>query len=140
MWLRAKDIRLGVVGGRTRHIATDTMGLLLAVMVTAAGTQDRDGAVPLRARLRERFSTVALIWADAGYAGRLVRWARQVLDLTVTIVKRTDPGFVVLPRRWVAERTLAWISKHRYETRPDHHEAMVHIATIMTMSRRLARA
>lgn len=133
------------VGGRKRHIATDTMGLLLAVVVTAASTQDRDGAVPLLAKLRERFSTITLTWADSGYTGRLVHWARQVLTIAVTIVKRTEPGFVVLPRRWVVERTLAWISKHRrcvrdYETRPDHHEAMVYIATIMTMSRRLARA
>ncbi|MFG1792992.1 IS5 family transposase [Nocardia sp. NPDC049149] len=133
------------VGGRKRHIATDTMGLLLAVVVTAASTQDRDGAVPLLARLRERFSTITPTWADAGDAGRLVRWADQVLNLSVTIVKRADPGFVVLPRRWVVERTLAWISKHRrcvrdYETRPEHHESMVYIATIMTMSRRLTRA
>ncbi|MFC4088892.1 transposase, partial [Micromonospora sp. GCM10011541] len=67
-----------------------------------------------------------------------------VLHLTVQIVKRTEPGFVVLPRRWVVERTFAWISKHRrcvrdYETKPGHHEAMIHIAMIMTMSRRLAR-
>ncbi|WP_429428424.1 IS5 family transposase [Nocardia sp. GAS34] len=132
------------VGGRKRHIATDTMGLLLAVVVTAASTQDRDGAVPLLARLRERFSTITLTWADSGYTGRLVHWAHQVLNLAVMIVKRTDSGFVVLPRRWVVERTLAWISKHRrlvrdYETRPDHHEAMVYIATIMTTSRRLTR-
>ncbi|WP_374102280.1 hypothetical protein [Micromonospora sp. U21] len=73
-------------------------------------------------------------------------WAREVLAMTVEIVKRTDDvnGFKVQPRRWVIERTLAWISKHRrcvrdYETRPDHHEAMVYISLIMTMSRRLAR-
>ncbi|WP_441954560.1 IS5 family transposase [Nocardia sp. 2TAF39] len=132
------------VGGRKRHIATDTLGSLLAVVVTAASTQDRDGAQPLLALLRERFATITLTWADAGYTGRLVRWAGQVLGMVVTIVKRCDPGFVVLPRRWVAERTFAWISKHRrcvldYETRPDHHEAMVYIATVMTMSRRLTR-
>jgi transposase len=75
-----------------------------------------------------------------------VRWARAVLALTVTIVKRTDDlaGFQVIPRRWVVERTLAWISKHRrcvrdYETLPEHAEAMIYIAMIMTMSRRLAR-
>ncbi|WSY64544.1 IS5 family transposase [Nocardia sp. NBC_00881] len=133
------------VGGRKRHIATDTLGLLLAVVVTAASTQDRDGAQPLLAAVRAKFSTITLTWADAGHSGRLVRWARQVLNLTVAIVKRCDPGFVVLPRRWVAEHTFAWISKHRrcvrdYETRPEHHEAMVYIATIMTMSRRLARS
>jgi transposase len=134
------------VNGRKRHIAVDTGGLLLAVVVTIAGIQDRDGAVRLLAALRAKFSTVTLIWADGGYAGRLVGWARAVLACTVTIVKRTDDlaGFRVIPRRWVVERTLAWISKHRrcvrdYETLPEHAEAMVYIAMIMTMSRRLAR-
>jgi transposase len=133
------------VNGRKRHLAVDTGGLLLAVVVTIAGIQDRDGAVRLLAALRARFSTIALIWADGGYAGRLVSWAQAVLAVTVTIVKRTDElaGFRVLPRRWVVERTLAWISKHRrcvrdYETLPEHSEAMVYIAMIMTMSRRLA--
>ena len=134
------------VNGRKRHIAVDTGGLLLAVVVTLAGIQDRDGAVRLLAALRAKFSTIALVWADGGYAGRLVAWAKTVLGFAVTIVKRTDDptGFRVIPRRWVVERTLAWISKHRrcvrdYETRPDHSEAMVYIAMIMTLSRRLAR-
>jgi transposase len=134
------------VNGRKRHIAVDTGGLLLAVVVTIAGIQDRDGACRLLAALRARFSTIALIWADGGYAGRLVAWAQAVLAFTVTIVKRTDDlaGFRVIPRRWVVERTLAWISKYRrcvrdYETLPEHSEAMVYIAMIMTMSRRLAR-
>ena len=75
-----------------------------------------------------------------------VIWARKVLALTVEVVKRTDDvkGFAVLPRRWVFERTFAWISKFRrcvrdYETLPAHHEAIIHISMIMTMSRRLAR-
>src|SRR3954454_21238082 len=134
------------VNGRKRHLAVDTGGLLLAVVVTIAGIQDRDGAVRLLAALRAKFATIAVIWADGGYAGRLVGWAQAVLALTVTIVKRTDDltGFRVIPRRWVVERTLAWISKHRrcvrdYETLPAHSEAMVYIAMIMTMSRRLAR-
>ena len=134
------------VNGRKRHIAVDTGGLLLAVVVTIAGIQDRDAAYRLLTQLRGRFSTVSLVWADGGYAGRLVIWARKVLALTVEVVKRTDDvkGFAVLPRRWVVERTFAWISKFRrcvrdYETLPAHHEAMVHIAMIMTMSRRLAR-
>jgi transposase len=134
------------VNGRKRHLAVDTGGLLLAVIVTIAGIQDRDGACRLLAALRDKFSTVRLIWADGGYAGRLVTWAQTVLALPVTIVKRTDDltGFRVIPRRWVVERTLAWISKHRrcvrdYETLPEHSEAMVYIAMIMTMSRRLAR-
>jgi transposase len=132
------------VNGTKRHVAVDTGGLLLAVIVTMAGRQDRDAAHRLLARLRERFTTITWVWADAGYTGRLLVWTHTVLRLTVQIVKRTEAGFVVLPRRWVVERTFAWISKHRrcvrdYETKPDHHEAMIYIAMIMTMSRRLAR-
>ncbi|MBG0813861.1 IS5 family transposase [Planomonospora sp. ID82291] len=132
--------------GQKRHIAVDTLGLLLCVMVTAASVQDRDGAHPLLARLRERCSTIALVWADGGYAGRLVCWARDVLGLAVAIVKRSDDvrGFVVLPRRWVVERTFAWLSRYRrlvrvYERRPDHHEALIWWATVHQMARRLAR-
>src|SRR3954464_1934267 len=78
------------VNGRKRHSAVDTAGLLLAVVVTIAGIQDRDGAVRLLAALRGKFSTIALIWADGGYAGRLVGWARAVLAFTVTIVHSTQ--------------------------------------------------
>lgn len=132
--------------GRKRNIATDCLGLLLMVTVTAASMQDRDGAHRLLALLRERFSTISLVWADGGYAGRLVVWSKAVLRLTVTIVKRTDnvAGFVVLPRRWVVERTFGWLTRHRrlvrdYERRPEHHEAMVWWATVAIMTRRLAR-
>ena len=134
------------VNGRKRHIAVDTGGLLLMVLVTIAGIQDRDAGHRLLALVREKFSTITHCWADGGYTGRLVVWTRKVLAITIEVVKRTDDvkGFKVLPRRWAVERTLAWISKHRrcvrdYETRPDHHEAMVYITMIMTMSRRLAR-
>ncbi len=134
------------INGRKRHIAVDACGWLLAVVVTAASVQDRDGAGPLLALLRERFSTITLVWADGGYAGRLVVWARAVLYLSVTIVKRNDDvrGFVVLPRRWVVERTFGWLMRHRrlvrdYERRPEHHEAMVLWATIMIMTRQLVR-
>ena len=134
------------INGRKRHIAVDTLGLLLAVVVTAASVQDRDGACPLLAVLRERFSTITLVWADGGYAGRLVSWAAGVLRLTVTVVKRSDDtrGFVVVPRRWVVERTFGWLMRHRrlvrdYERLPEHHEAMVLWATVMIMTRQLAR-
>ncbi|MFI7449671.1 IS5 family transposase [Nonomuraea sp. NPDC049714] len=132
--------------GQKRHIVVDTLGLLLCVMVTAASVQDRDGAHPVLALLREKFSTIGLIWADGGYAGRLVIWARQVLGLAVTIVKRSDDlrGFVVLPRRWVVERTFAWLVRYRrlvriYERKPEHHEAMIWWATVHQMTRRLTR-
>ncbi len=78
------------INGRKRHIAVDTMGLLLAVIVTPASVQDRDGAVSLLAVLTERFTRIQLVWADGGYAGRLVVWAKAVLRLVVTIVKRSD--------------------------------------------------
>lgn len=134
------------INGRKRHIAVDTLGLLLTVTVTAASVQDRDGAHRLLALLRERFSTISLVWADGGYAGRLVSWAAQVLALTLTIVKRSDDttGFVVLPRRWVVERTFGWLLRYRrlvrdYERRPEHHEAMVLWATVTIMTRQLDR-
>ncbi|TDD43101.1 hypothetical protein E1286_29490 [Nonomuraea terrae] len=134
------------IKGQERHIAVDTLGLLLCVTVTAASVQDRDGAYPLLARLREKFSTIALVWADGGYAGRLLTWARDVLHLTVTIVKRSDDvrGFVVLPRRWVAERSFAWLTRYRrlvrvYERKPEHHEALIWWATVHQMTRRLTR-
>ena len=134
------------INGRKRHIAVDTLGLILAVLVTAASVQDRDGAFRLLASLRERHSTITLIWADGGYAGRLVSWAHQVLALTLTIVKRSDnsTGFAVLPRRWVVERTFGWLLRYRrlvrdYERRPEHHEAMVLWATTAIMTRQLAR-
>ena len=134
------------VNGRKRHIAVDTCGLVLAVLVTVAGIQDRDGGLRLLARLRQACSTITFVWADAGYAGRLVTYAAAVWSLTLAVVRRDQDqvGFAVLHRRWVVERTFAWITKHRrtvrdYETRLDTSEAMVHIAMIMTMSRRLAR-
>jgi transposase len=134
------------INGRKRHIAVDTLGLVLTVIVTAASVQDCEGAFRLLALLRERFSTIALVWADGGYSGRLVTWAHTVLALTLAIVKRTDDttGFVVLPRRWVVERTFGWLLRYRrlvrdYERRPEHHEAMVLWATVAIMTRQLAR-
>ena len=96
--------------------------------------------------LRERFSTITLVWADGGYAGRLVSWVAGVLRLSLTVVKRSDDtrGFVVVPRRWVLERTFGWLMRHRrlvrdYERLPEHHEAMVLWATVMIMTHQLAR-
>ena len=108
----------------------DSNGWLLAVLVTAASVQDRDAGHRLVALLRERFSTITLVWADGGYAGRLVVWAKSALRLAVTVVKRNDDttGFVLLPRRWVVERTFGWLLRHRrlvrdYERRPEHNES-----------------
>ncbi|GGL15561.1 IS5 family transposase [Streptomyces flaveus] len=133
------------VGGRKRHLVVDCLGLVLAVAVSAANVQDRDAAVPLLDRLRRLYFSLRLVWADGGYAGSLVDWARENLRLTLDIVKRTDDtrGFVVLPRRWVVERTLSWLMRSRrlardYETLPAMHEAMVLWSMTMLMSGRLA--
>ena len=134
------------INGRKRHIAVDTIGLLLTVLITAAGVQDRDGARPLLWNLRKAFPSVRLTWADSGYAGKLITWAARLRPkLRVQIVKRTEQHkFVVLPRRWVVERTFSWILRSRrtvrdYERLPAHHETIVHWAMIIVMSRRLSR-
>lgn len=140
-WDQAKK-----VNGRKRHIAVDALGLIITIVVTAASVQDRDAARPLLWNLRRAARRVRLVWADGGYAGKLVSWAKTTLKLTLEIVRRPDDlhTFQVLPRRWVVERTFAWISKFRrtvrdYERLPEHHEAMIHWAMIAIMAQRLAR-
>ena len=98
--------------GRKRHIVVDTMGLLLAVIITAASVQDRDGARTVLERLRFTMPSVVLVWADGGYAGKLIEWAERLLRVTVEIVRKPAGlhTFQVLPRRWVVERTFAWIT------------------------------
>lgn len=134
------------VPGRKRHIVVDCLGLLLAVMVTTASVQDRHAAAPLLKRVRDRHRKIVLVWADGGYAGRLVVWAKEKLQLTMQIVKRSDDvsEFVVLPRRWCVERTFAWLFRSRrlvrdYETLPAVHERMVLWSMTILMSRRMAR-
>jgi transposase len=131
------------VNGRKRHIAVDTAGLVLAVVITAASVQDRDGAKPLLWNLSRCCTRIRLAWADAGYSGKLVIWAAD-LKIRLEIVRKRDAhAFEVLPRRWVVERTLAWITAHRhcardYERLPESHEAMVLWAMIALMTQRLA--
>jgi len=134
------------INGTKRHIAVDTLGLLLTVLVTAASVQDRDAAKPLLWNLRRAFPSIKLTWADGGYTGTPVTWAKTWLRLTLEIVKRPDDlhTFKVLPRRWVVERTLSWITRHRrtvrdYERLAAHHETYVYWSMIIVMTRRLAR-
>ncbi|MFJ3794636.1 IS5 family transposase [Kitasatospora sp. NPDC090091] len=134
------------VNGRKRHIVVDTLGLLLTVMVTAASVTDRDAGRTLLARLRERHWRITLVWADGGYTGRLVDVTRDILAIALSVVRRTDDttGFVVLPKRWLVERTFAWLMRSRrlardYEARTDTAEAMIRWSMTMVMSRRLAR-
>jgi putative transposase len=132
------------VNGRKRHIAVDAMGMLLAVVITAASVQDRDAARPLLWNLHRTSRRIRLIWADAVYAGKLSAWA-ATMKISLQIVPRRNPhAFEVLPRRWVVERTFAWISKHRrtvrdYERLPASHEAMILWAMIALMACRLTQ-
>jgi len=134
------------VNGRKRHIAVDTCGLLLAILITSAGVQDRDGARPLLWALNTYFPSIRLLWADSGYTGQLLGWAATQLRLTMQIVAKLagQTTFVVLHRRWVVERTFSWINRCRrtvrdYEHLPQHHPAMAQWAMIIIMTRRLAR-
>jgi transposase len=134
------------VNGRKRHIVVDTLGLLLTVMVTAASVTDREAARTLLPRLRQRHWRIARVWADGGYTGPLVDFAHKVLQVALTVVKRSDDtsGFTVLPKRWLVERTFAWLMRSRrlardYERRTDSAEAMIRWSMTMVMSRRLAR-
>jgi putative transposase len=132
------------VNGRKRHIAVDALGLVLAVVITAASVQDRDGARPLLWNLARACRRVRLAWADAAYNGKLTTWA-AALKITIQVVARREQHvFEVLPRRWVVERILAWITAHRrcardYETLPASHEAMILWAMIALMTRRLTQ-
>ncbi|MFE7046185.1 transposase, partial [Streptomyces atratus] len=94
---------------RKRHIATDTLGFLLTVIVTTASVSDRDAGRDLLKALRERHRHIRLVRADSGYTGWLVSFAHAALALALTVVKRSDDttGFTVLPRRWCVERTFA---------------------------------
>lgn len=120
------------------------MGLVLAVVVHAASIQDRDGAKLVLALLKDRFPRLRLIWADGGYAGQLIEWTMQLGRWVLEIVKRNDDmiGFVVLPRRWVVERTFGWFAKYRrlskdYEVLPESSECMIYVAMINVMVHRL---
>jgi putative transposase len=120
------------------------MGLVLAVVVHAASIQDRDGAKLVLAKLKGRFSRLKLIWADGGYAGQLIDWTRKLGRWVLEIVKRSDDmtGFVVLPKRWIVERTFGWFKRYRrlskdYEVLPESSEAVIYLAMTHLMVRRL---
>lgn len=136
------------VTGRKRHVLVDTMGLLLVVVVTAACVQERDGAKLLFQRLTGACKKLRRLWVDGGYRGPTLRdWVAQHCRFCLAVVLRTDDQkrFVVLPRRWVVERTFAWLNHHRrlskdYERLPVTSEALIYIAMIRLMVRRLARS
>lgn len=135
------------VKGRKRHILVDTLGLLLAVMVTSAARSDPAGARRLLSHLGGACKKLRRIWVDGAYRGHLLEWVLVHCKFVLQPVLRCDgqKGFVVLPRRWVVERTFAWLTQCRrlsldYERLTESCEALIYIAMIRLMVRRLAAA
>ena len=159
------------VKGRKRHLLVDTQGLVLKAKVQPANIMDRDGIKPLLERLGEQFGRLSHLWLDAGYNGkdRGTDWVEKELGLTTLVVRRPrrpryvwvkegeeidwerirkllpEPGFKVLPRRWVVERTFSWIDQNRrmskdYERLSETSEAFIYLAMARLMVRRLARS
>ena len=135
------------IKGRKRHIVTDTLGLMLFVLIHAASIQDRDGAVDLVKAIRYRFPWLRHLFADGGYQGEKLGPALAGLGRwRLEIVKRSDAdkGFVVLPRRWVVERTFAWLGRCRrlakdFERSIESSTAWTTIAHVRRLSRLIAR-
>jgi transposase len=136
------------IKGRKRHILTDTTGLLVGAIVHEASLQDRDGAPLLLAAVRYAFPWLRHVFADAGYAGDKLQTALKKLGKwTIEIVKRvqTTPGFHLIKRRWVVERTIAWLNRNRrlakdFEASIESALAWLMIASVKLLTRRLARA
>jgi putative transposase len=141
------------ITGRKRQLMVDTLGLVLIVVVTAANVQDVYGAPPMLQALFDRIKKskysrwcrLKRIWADGGYRGELIAWAKARFGWTLEIVEKfsRQVGFQVLPKRWIVERTFAWLTRNRrlsrdYERLPATSEAFIYVAMIRLMTKRLA--
>lgn len=147
--------------GIKRHLLVDTLGLVLAVCVSPANVSD--GAAVLLARCAGKFPRLQYLWADQGYRGReFLAWVREETGITIEVVQRKDGGFrgtwaradapprevplcAVVPRRWVIERSFAWLGRYRrlskdYEYLAASQENAIYLATIMLLLHRTARA
>jgi putative transposase len=147
------------ISGRKRHLLVDTEGLVIGVAVHEANIADRDGAKLLVEKVGDQLPRMEKVWADRGYNGKIGEWIKERLGWTLEIVKpprrwvrvpaNEEPppypaGFIVLPRRWVIERTIAWIMRNRrmsrdYEFLCETTEALIYVAMIRLMLRRLAK-
>ena len=134
------------ITGRKRHLAVDTLGLVLAVVVHGAHWQDHDGACLALMRLKQNFHRIRVVFGDAAYGENgLPEWVQETFGWVLQTVLRpvAAQGFVVLPKRWIVERTFAWLARYRrhskdYERTLESSEAMIHIAMINLMSKRIA--
>lgn len=133
------------ITGRKRHLAVDTLGLVLSVIVHAAEWQDHDGAVFLLYRLKATMRRLKVVFADSAYGRNgLPEWVHSTFGWVLQTVLRPVgiKGFVVLPKRWIVERTFAWLGRYRrlskdYERQPESSEALIYVAMIHLMLRRL---
>jgi putative transposase len=143
------------VSGRKRHVLVDTEGLLLTVVVHPADAQDGVAARALLLAVRDRLPRLAVLWVDGGYKKAFADWVAAALGWRVEAIRppgahrrggpeRVAGGFRVLPRRWVVERTFAWLGRYRrlsqdYEALPATEEAWIYLAMSRLMAARLAR-
>ena len=131
------------IKGIKRHLMVDTQGLVLAVLIQSASMQDRDGALSVIECLVEKWNKVTKIFADGGYAGKLIEKVKEMFDIDLEIIKRNELHvFKILPKRWIVERTFAWIDTNRrnskyYERVDDTGVAMVHLSAIRIMLNRI---
>lgn len=129
--------------GRKRHLLVDVLGLLLVAVVTPASVQDRDGAVPVLQTAHREFPSITKVWVDGAYNGAVIEQLRASTCLDIEVVKRTDDikGFVVVPKRWIVERTNGWLGKFRilskeYErTIESSHADILHAMTFLMLRR-----
>ena len=137
------------ITGRKRHVLVDTLGFILSLKVTSAAVQDRDGARLLMAVLTTAYGWLKLIWADGGYAGKLVGEVARLKrhrQIDLEIVKRSDDvkGFMVLPKRWIVERTFGWLVQSRrlirdHEVKIEHSESLIYLSMTKRMLARIAK-
>lgn len=132
------------VKGRKRHLLVDVLGMILAVVVTPASVQDRDGADPVLREAHREYPTLKKVWVDGAYNGQVIERIRHDTGLDIEMTKRSDDvkGFVVVPKRWVVERTNGWLGKYRvlskeYERTIESSRADILHAMTSLMLRRL---
>jgi transposase len=133
------------INGIKRHVLVDTLGMVLAVMILPANVQDRDAGLDLLDAQRGRWPRLRRVFADGGYAGKLVTYIAVLCEWVLDIVKRSDDqqGFAVIRKRWIVERTFSWLDKCRrlskdYERLPESSTAMVQLSMIGLMPEKVS--